>query len=73
LPPDAVVKAVVSAPANGQILESNAYHVEATGAWRMTVRVKQLKATEPTELRGFLQSDSNILTETWSNVLPARN
>jgi len=73
LPPDAVVKAVVSAPANGQIMESNAYHVEATGAWRMTVRVKQLKATEPTELRGFLQSDSNILTETWSNVLPARN
>ena len=72
LPPDAPVKAVVSAPANGQIMESNAYRVEATGAWRMTVRVKQLDPKQPTELRGFLQSDSNTLTETWSNILPAR-
>lgn len=72
LPASADVKAVVSAPANGQILESNAYHVEATGTWRMTVRVKQLRPTEPTELRGYLQSGPDILTETWSNVLPAR-
>ncbi len=72
LPSDAAVKAVVTAPSNGQIMESNAYRVEATGAWRMTVRVKQLNATQPTELRGFLQRDSDILTETWSNILPAR-
>jgi glucans biosynthesis protein len=68
---DANVKAVVTA-GNGEIVESNAYRVEPTGAWRMTVRVKQLKPTEPTELRGFLQSDNNALTETWSNILPAR-
>ena len=72
LPADAKVKAVVTAPSNGQIVESNAYRVEATGAWRMTVRVKQLRPAEPTELRGFLQSDTNVLTETWSNILPAR-
>lgn len=72
LPADAAVKAVVTAPSNGQIVESNAYHVDATGAWRMTVIVKQLRPTEPTELRGFLQSGSNVLTETWSNILPAR-
>lgn len=72
LPAGATVKAVVSAPSNGQIVESNAYRVEATGAWRMTVIVKQLKPTEPTELRGFLQSDAHVLTETWSNVFPAR-
>jgi glucans biosynthesis protein len=71
LPPDAKVQAVVTAPSNGQILESNAYRVEATGVWRMTVRVKQLRPTEPTELRGFLQSDNHALTETWSNILPA--
>lgn len=69
---DADVKAVVTAPSNGQIVESNAYRVEATGAWRMTVRVKQLRPTQPTELRGFLQSGTNVLTETWSNILPAR-
>lgn len=72
LPADAIVKTVVTAPANGQIVESNAYRVEATGAWRMIVRVKQLHPAEPTELRGFLESDANVLTETWSNILPAR-
>jgi glucans biosynthesis protein len=66
------VKAVVTAPSNGEIQESNAYRVEATGAWRMTVRVRQIKANEPTELRGFLQSGTNVLTETWSNILPAK-
>lgn len=70
LAPDAAVQAVVSAPANGQIMESNAYRVEATGAWRMTVRVKQLNRLEPTELRGFLQSGNDVLSETWSNILP---
>ncbi|HKU13365.1 MAG TPA: glucan biosynthesis protein G [Steroidobacteraceae bacterium] len=70
LPADATVKAVVNAPANGQIVESNAYRLEATGAWRMTVIVKQLNRNEPTELRGFLQSGNDVLTETWSNILP---
>jgi periplasmic glucans biosynthesis protein len=69
---DAAVKAVVTAPSNGQIVESNAYRVEATGAWRMAVRVKQLRPSQPTELRGFLQSGPNVLTETWSNILPPR-
>jgi glucans biosynthesis protein len=70
LPPDATVKAVVSAPANGQIMESNVYRMEANGAWRMTVRVKQLDRNQPTELRGFLQSGNDVLSETWSNILP---
>ena len=69
LPPDANVKAVVSAPANGQIMESNAYRLDATGVWRMTVRVKQLDRNQPTELRGFLQSGKDVLSETWSNIL----
>jgi glucans biosynthesis protein len=72
LPAGAAVKAVVSAPSNGQIVESNAYRVEATGAWRMTVRVKQTVLTEPTELRGFLRSGDDVLTETWSNIVPAQ-
>ena len=71
LPADAPVKAVVSAPANGEIEESNAYRVDATGQWRMMVRVKQLDPTKPTELRGYLQSGNDVLTETWSNLLPA--
>ena len=72
LPPGAPVKAVVSAPANGEVEEVNAYRVDATGAWRMMMRVKQLDVTKPTELRGFLQSGNDVLTETWSNIWPGR-
>jgi glucans biosynthesis protein len=72
LAPSAPVKAVVSAPANGEILETNAYHVEATGAWRMMVLVKQLDATQPVELRGYLSNGDDVLTETWSNLVPPR-
>jgi glucans biosynthesis protein len=70
LPADAAVKAVVTAPANGEILESVAYRVDAAGEWRMTVRVRQLDTKQPTELRGFLESGKNVLSETWSNILP---
>jgi len=72
LPPDTAVKAVVSSPANGEILETNAYHVDATGAWRMMVLVKQLDTTKPVELRGYLQNGADVLTETWSNLVPSR-
>jgi glucans biosynthesis protein len=72
LPTSAPVRAVVSAPSNGEILETNAYHVEATGAWRMMVLVKQLDAAQPVELRGYLQNGADILTETWSNLVPPR-
>jgi len=70
LSPDAPVKAVVTAPSNGEIVESNAYRLEANGVWRMTVRVRQLDPTQPTELRGFLQNGADVLTETWSNIVP---
>jgi glucans biosynthesis protein len=72
LPPSAPIKAMVSAPSNGEIVETNAYFVEATGAWRMMVLVKQLDATQPVELRGYLQNGSDVLTETWSNLVPPR-
>jgi glucans biosynthesis protein len=70
LEPGAPVEAVISAPVNGEILETNAYFVEATGAWRMMVLVKQLDVTQPVELRGYLQNGEDVLTETWSNLVP---
>ncbi len=56
LPADAMVKAVVTAPANGEIVESNAYRVEATGQWRMTVRVRQLKPMSPPSCAAFFRA-----------------
>jgi len=70
LPPDTPVEAVVSSPVNGEVLESNAYRVEATGAWRMAVRVRQVNPAQTTELRAFLKNGDDVLTETWSNILP---
>lgn len=72
LAPSAEIEAVVSAPSNGEILETNAYRVEATGAWRMMVLAKQIDAAQPVELRGYLQHGDDVLTETWSNLVPAR-
>ena len=72
LPPASPVTAVVTAPVNGEILETNAYYVEATGAWRMMVLVRQLDASEPVELRAYLQNGEDVLTETWSNLVPPR-
>ncbi|MCW7539822.1 glucan biosynthesis protein G [Aquabacterium sp. A7-Y] len=70
LGPDAPVKAVVTAGPNGRIVERNAYRNAATGAWRMAVRVQQLQGAQPLELRAYLQHGNDILTETWSNIIP---
>ncbi|MEO0424862.1 MAG: glucan biosynthesis protein G [Pseudomonadota bacterium] len=70
LPAGASVEAVVSASSSGVILEQNAYRLEANGAWRMLLRVRREDPTEALELRGFLRSCDDTLTETWSYVLP---
>ncbi|MFC5520443.1 glucan biosynthesis protein G [Polaromonas jejuensis] len=73
LPEDAQVKAIATASANAQVLESMAYRNPATGAWRMTLRVQRLNNTpqpaQPIELRAFLQHDTHTLTETWTNLI----
>jgi glucans biosynthesis protein len=71
LPADAMVEAVVTAPSNGRIIDSRAYRVEVTGAWRMAIRMQRVNPAEPTELRGFLQRGGDVLTETWSDIVPA--
>jgi glucans biosynthesis protein len=69
LPPEATVKAIVSASRSGRVTETNAYRNPATGAWRMTLRVERLESTQPIELRAFLQTGSHALTETWTSVI----
>ncbi len=69
LPPGAAVRAVVSADANGRVIEQLAYPNPAAKSWRMTVRVQRLDPAKPVELRAFLQTDNHILSETWSNII----
>jgi glucans biosynthesis protein len=70
LPPDAELEAVVTAVANAQVLETNAYRNDAAGGWRMTLRIRRLDPAQPTELRAFLRSGQHALTETWTSLIP---
>ena len=70
LPAQAPLQAMVTAGPNGRITERNVYRNDANGTWRMAVRVQQLSASLPVELRGYLQHGNDILTETWSNIIP---
>ena len=72
LPADAPVKAVVTGVANVDIVSTNVYRNEANGTWRLALRFKQRNADEPVELRAFLQHGNDILSETWTHVIPPR-
>jgi len=65
------VDPVVSASANAQVLERNAFRNPVTGTWRMTVRLRRLASSQPVELRAFLQSANHAMTETWTTLIPA--
>jgi len=69
LPADAAVQAVVTADANGRVLEQLAYPNPAGKSWRLTVRVQRVDPSQPVELRAFLQHGQHILSETWSNIV----
>jgi glucans biosynthesis protein len=70
LPVDAPVQAVASANANGDIRAAHAFHNEATGHWRMAVVVRVRDPAQPTELRAFLQTASDTVSETWTYLIP---
>jgi glucans biosynthesis protein len=72
LPADAKVKAVVTGAANVDVVSTNVYRNEATGDWRLAIRFKQRKADQPVELRAFLQHGNDILSETWTHIIPPR-
>ena len=69
LPANAAVKAVVSANANGRVLQTLAYPNPATRTWRVTLRVERVDATQPVELRAYLQHNNDTVSETWTHLL----
>jgi len=71
VPADAKVEAIVSVDANGELTQQNTYRNDATGGWRVVLRVRRVNEGKPVELRAFLRSGTNILSETWSYILPS--
>ena len=69
LPADATPEAVVSVDGNGKLLETNTFRNEATGGWRMTLRMTRNDTAKPVELRAFLRNNNLTLSETWSYIL----
>ena len=69
LPADARPEAVVSIDGNGKLLETNTVRNEATGGWRMTLRMTRNDTAKPVELRAFLRNNNLTLSETWSYIL----
>ncbi|MDQ6680898.1 MAG: glucan biosynthesis protein G [Pseudomonadota bacterium] len=61
----------VSVDSNAELRELNLFRNRASGAWRMTVRVKRTDASKPVELRAFIAQQGNPISETWAYIVPA--
>jgi glucans biosynthesis protein len=62
--------AIVSIDSNGEILERHLTRNEVTGGWRFVVRFRRLGGGRPVELRAYLASGNEVMSETWSYILP---
>ncbi len=70
LKPDAKLEPVVDIGGNAQLRERNLFRNPVSGAWRMTVRVKRTDIAKPVELRAQIKQANQVLTETWSYIVP---
>ena len=70
MPSNATLDAAVWLDSNGEVLERHLRRNEATGGWRFVVRFRRLDKAKPVELRAHLIRGKEILTETWSYILP---
>jgi glucans biosynthesis protein len=70
MPPTTSVEVVLWIDANGEELERHTRRNEATGGWRVVVRVRRVDGGKPVELRAHLKHGHEVLSETWSYVLP---
>lgn len=68
---DAGVTAEVSVGENGELVASRAVPNNATGGWRMFLRVKRKNSGQPVDMRAFLKKADERLSETWHYRLPA--
>ena len=64
------VNIAASIDSNGEILERQATRNDVTGGWRAVVRFRRLDAAKPVELRANLVNGNEIVSETWSYILP---
>ena len=66
----AVLDIAASTDANGELLERITRRNEVTGGWRSVLRFRRVDRAKPVELRAQLTHANEIVSETWSYVLP---
>jgi len=69
LPDDAPLTADVSV-GGGQSVALILHKNDATGTWRMVLQARRTDKDKPMELRAFLRKDNEVLSETWSYIVP---
>ena len=72
LPDDSPPTPEVTTSDNVRVLLANVYRHPITKGWRMTLKVENRNATQPTELRAYLRRGSDVVSETWTYALPPR-
>jgi glucans biosynthesis protein len=70
LPATATVDVALWTDANGEVLERHTRRNEATGGWRFVVRLRRVDGGKPVELRAHVKRGDEVLSETWSYILP---
>jgi glucans biosynthesis protein len=70
LPADAKVFAGVWVGDNGELVERQAYRNDATGGWRVALRIRREEAEKPVELRVILKHEQDVVSETLSYIIP---
>jgi glucans biosynthesis protein len=70
LPADTQVEGIVTVDANGEVREVVTHRNDATGGWRLVLRVARTDAGKPVELRAYLRTPTSTVSETWSYALP---
>lgn len=69
--PQGTVEGIVTLDKNAELLQALVYRNEITNGYRLTIRFKRLDEKKPVEMRAFLRSGNETLSETWSYALPA--
>jgi glucans biosynthesis protein len=70
LKPYAEVEGAVWVGETGELLEHQVFHNDATGGWRVSLRMRRKQTDQPVEIRVGLRSDGKDISETWSYLLP---
>ena len=55
---------------NGEILERQVIRNDATGGWRVMMRVRRSDDSKPMEMRAVLRNGDDTISETWAYILP---